>query len=316
MKKFIVLLVLIVFLAAGFFWWSHSISPVDAQDSSVHLVTIPLGTSSQEIATTLVQEGLIRDSFAFSLVLKKLGIGDKLQAGSFALSKSMDTETIAKTLTQSSMDIAVTIPEGKRAEEVADILQATMPTYVETWRMELTKHEGFLFPDTYRFSRDATIEQIITTMTDIFEQKYKTVTNSTNLSRQQIVILASMIEREARHDEDRPIVSSVMHNRLQINMALQIDATVQYALGFDQQEQTWWKKGLTTADLAVNSAYNTYTNPGLPPTPIANPGLAALEAAAAPADTNYLFYITDKQGINHYARTLEEHNANIKKYGL
>ncbi len=316
MKKFIVLLVVVVFLVTGFFWWSHSISAVDPKDTNMHLITIPLGTTSQEIATTLVHEGLIRDSFAFSLLLKKLGIGDKLQAGSFALSKSMDAETIAKALTQSSMDIAVTIPEGKRAEEVAEILQATMPTYSETWRLELTKHEGFLFPDTYRFSRDATIEQIVATMTDTFEQKYKQVTNSTDFSREQIVVLASMIEREARHADDRPLVSSVMHNRLQINMALQIDATVQYALGFNQQEQTWWKKGLTTADLAINSPYNTYTNPGLPPTPIANPGLASLQAAAAPADTNYLFYITDKQGINHYARTLEEHNTNIKKYGL
>lgn len=317
MNKFIITLLFVGFLlGGGLFWWSVTTSPVDSTDTSERIFVVKKGTLPSQIGQDLKAQGLIKDTFAFSLLIKQLGIGDKIQAGSFKLNPAMSSETIAKTLTQASLDINATIPEGKRAEEVADMLQAIMPNYIDTWRMELQKHEGYLFPDTYRFSREATIKQIIQTMTDNFDQKYAQVTNHTGLSKEQIVVLASMIEREAKHDTDRRLVSSVLHNRLMINMALQIDATVQYALGYDITEKTWWKKGLTLADLEIASPYNTYANPGLPPAPIANPGLASLQAAADPEDTDYLYYISDKQGINHYAKTLTEHNANIRKYGL
>ena len=107
-----------------------------------------------------------------------------------------------------------------------------------------------------------------------------------------------------------------MHNRLEIDMPLQIDATVQYALGYNEREQTWWTKGLTLQDLKYQSLYNTYANTGLPPAPIASPGIAVLQAAANPADTDYLYYITDRTGTNRYGKTGEEHNRNIERYGL
>jgi UPF0755 protein len=317
-KGFIIFFLTIIAIcgATAFVLWNNGTAAVNPTDKTERIFVIRQGTLPKQVGDELKQQGLINDPFVFSLVIKQLGIGDKIQAGSFKLSPAMDATTIAKTLTQASVDINATIPEGKRAEEIADILQEIMPNYTEAWRAELNSHEGYLFPDTYRFSRDASIDQIIATMTENFESKYTQVSNATTMSKEQIVILASMIEREAKHDEDRKLVSSVLHNRLDIGMALQIDATVQYALGYNQLEKTWWKKGLTTDDLEINSPYNTYTNTDLPPTPIANPGLATLQAAANPADTDYIFYISDKQGINHYAKTLSEHNVNIKKFGL
>ena len=125
-----------------------------------------------------------------------------------------------------------------------------------------------------------------------------------------------MVEREARHDEDRPMVASVILNRYDIGMKLDIAATIQYALGFDKTTNRWWKKALSLDDLALNSAYNTYKVAVLPPTPIANPGIKALEATVHPAQTDYIFYITDSSGVNHYAKTNDEQEANKRKYGL
>jgi len=186
-----------------------------------------------------------------------------------------------------------------------------------SWNEELEKYEGSLFPDTYLFPKDSTIDTIITIMTNNFEEKYKTLdTSRVNFSKEEIITLASLIEREAKHSDDRLRVSSVIHNRLDLGMKLDIDATLQYTLGFQPDEKRWWKKSLTNDDKKVNSPYNTYTRAGLPPGPISNPGLLSLEAAISPAQTDYLYYITDSSGQNRYAQTLEEHEENISKYGL
>ncbi|MDO8461077.1 MAG: endolytic transglycosylase MltG, partial [bacterium] len=180
------------------------------------------------------------------------------------------------------------------------------------------QHEGYLFPDTYLIPKDADIDLIVTLMKDNFDKKYESITpaKKTNLTKEEIVILASMIEREAKLDQDRSLVASVLLNRKNIGMKLDIDATIQYALGYQEIEKTWWKKGLTLQDIKLNSSYNTYLNPGLPPTPISNPGLEALNAVVNPAETQYFYYISDSSGRNHYAKTIEEHNANIKTFGL
>lgn len=317
MKKVLFILLFIgIIIAGAMAWWHNGLRAVNSKDKSAKMFVIPKGTGIREISNDLKDQGLIRDDIIFFLYVRQNGIDKKIQAGDFKLSPSMTSQQIAKALTMASKDIWVTIPEGKRAEEVAEILKENIPTYDESWAERLTEYEGYLFPDTYLIPRDASVDQVITLLTNTFEQKYLAITNNTSLSKEEIVILASMIEREARHDEDRPLVSSVMHNRLVIDMPLQIDATVQYALGYNNQEQTWWKKNLTLQDLKFQSLYNTYANTGLPPAPIASPGIAVLQAAANPAETDYLYYITDRTGTNRYARTGEEHNRNIERYGL
>jgi UPF0755 protein len=315
MKKTFIFFLIFAFFFIGFYiWWKNGIAPVDSANTINKTFIVTQGEGTRNIVDNLKKSGLIRDPIVFFLLLKKTGIDGKIQAGQFLLSPSMSANEILQKLQVGKFDVSVTIPEGKRAEEIADILKDKMPQYDEAWRGQLDQNEGYLFPDTYLFPRNAGIEQIITIMKNNFDQKYTEVTNNTALSQNDIIILASLIEREAKHAQDRPLVSSVIHNRLSLSMKLDIDATVQYVLGFDQAGQTWWKKDLTNEDLKIDSPYNTYLNPGLPPGPIASPGLAALIAAAKPAQTDFLFYISDKQGNNHYARTLEEHNANINKY--
>lgn len=317
MKKIILLAILIIDILIAVLWWQTNTKPVDAQDTTKKTIIISQGSGVRFVAEQLEKEGLIRNQLAFLITVKTMGLEDAIQAGTFYLSPDMDATTIAKTLTVGKSDVRITIPEGKRAEEIAEIIVAKFPSLdVEALKAALLQHEGYLFPDTYDFTTDVTIEEIVTVLTTNFDRKYATINSSNKLSTKEYVIIASLIEREAKHAEDRPRVSSVLHNRLDIGMKLDIDATVQYALGYNFYERTWWKRNLTQDDLQIDSPYNTYINPGLPPGPIANPGLASLEAAMYPSETNYLFYISDKQGINRYARTLEEHNENIRRYGL
>jgi len=317
MKKIsfvVILIILIVGLAAV--WWKNGTSAVNRQNPAPTIFVIEKGQGIRDVANKLKQENLIKDPVVFFLLVKQLGLDGKIQAGSFRLNQTMTADEIANGLTHGTLDIWLTIPEGKRAEEIAVILKS-IPTYQETWVERLSQQEGYLFPDTYLIPRDADIDQIVSILTNTFESKFKEVTTqNTTLSKEEIVTIASLLEREAKLAEDYPMVSSVIANRLDIGMALQIDATVQYALGYSEEEKTWWKKGLTYEDLEINSPYNTYQNTGVPPGPISNPGLSALQAAANPATSDYLFYISDSTGHNHYAKTNEEHNANIKKYGL
>ena len=250
-------------------------------------------------------------------MLKKLGLDKKIEAGDFRLSPSMTAQEIAQNLTHGTIDIWVTIVEGQRAEEVANTLQEKVPSYKTSWKNTLIANEGYLFPDTYLIPKDADISIIVSLMKKNFEKKFESIKNSnTNLSTPQIVIIASLIEREAKFPEDRPLVASVILNRLSLSMPLQIDATVQYALGYQKDEKSWWKKNLTFEDLKINSFYNTYKNVGLPSNPIANPGLDALEGAIKPPKTDYLYYISDKSGHLHFSKNLEGHNLNIEKYNV
>lgn len=298
-------------------WWKHGIIPVDANSKEQKIFVIKPGEGTREITNNLKQEGLINDPVVFFLVIKQLGIDNKIQAGDFRLSPSMSALDIAQNLTHGTLDVWVTIPEGKRAEEIADILKEKMKSYDSSWRKELVKNEGYLFPDTYLIPTDANITLITSIMKNNFDNKISSINfNNTNYTKDEIVTIASLIEREARLSEDRPLVASVILNRLSIGMKLDIDATIQYALGYQEQEKSWWKKHLTREDIDLASPYNTYRNPGLPPTPISNPGLSAMQAVVNAPKTNYLYYISDKSGKNHYAEDLDQHNANIRKYGL
>lgn len=318
MKKFSFLIVMLALILGGVgAWWINGTAPADPANTAQKNFSITKGESVRQVANNLKAEGFIKDPVVFFLYVKQQGLDAKIQAGEFLLSPSMNASEIAAALQAATNDIRITIPEGKRAEEVADILQQYLPNYDDSWRTKLVAQEGYLFPDTYSFPKDADIDLVITTMTGNFEKKYASIPpgrHSASLSKADIVKIASLVEREAKNDEDRPIVASIILNRLSSGMSLDIDAGIQYAVGTPAK---WWPTLDDAAkNIAPESPYNTYTNPGLPPTPISNPGLAVFQAVINAPDTQYVYYITDKNGINRYGRTLEEHNANIKRYGL
>jgi len=265
----------------------------------------------------LEQEKLIRSSLAFQFLATKLGISRKIQAGDFRLNPEMSAEEIAKELTHGSLDRWVTIIEGLRREEIAEKLgESGLEKFdKEEFLQESKNLEGKLFPDTYLFPKEADAKKIMEILTKNFQKK-------TPQPTKEVLILASVIEREARHSEDRPIVAGILLKRLEEGWPLQADATVQYAVAtahcslLTADCQEWWPKNLTKEDLKIKSPYNTYLYQGLPPGPICNPGLASIEAVLNPQKTDYWFYLSDTQGIIHYAKTAEEHQENIEKYLL
>lgn len=307
-------LLLIIFLGA-FLWWRNGLASVNEQDKSEKIFLIHPGAGMREISNNLKEEGLIRDPVVFFLLVKQLRLDSKVQAGDFRLSPSMSAEEIAKELTMGTLDIWITIPEGKRATEIAEILQAKMPEYDESWVTALEANEGYLFPDTYLIPKDYVIENIIPIFTNTFDAKLK----EAGISRDdpqlsEIVIIASLLEREANTDAEKPVIAGIIRNRLESGIALQVDATIQYAKG--KIGTKWWAPVTVSEYKSVNSPYNTYLSPGLPPGPISNPGIESLKAAAKPQNTNFVYYIHDNNGQIRYAKTLEEHNANIRRYGV
>jgi UPF0755 protein len=318
MKKLLITISLfIIILLAGLFWWNEGTSPINPSSKETVIFVVSKGVGLKEIANKLEAAKLIRNRVIFFLNARFARLEDKIQAGTFRLSQSMTAQEIAQNLTHGTLDIWVTIPEGKRGTEIAEILKEKIPTYDFSWPLTLTANEGYLFPDTYLIPTNADINQIINIMRNNFEQKYKSLnTSKTKLSKNEVVTLASIIEREARTEKDRPIVAGILLNRLEHGMRLELCSTVQYALGYYPLQKTWWKNGLTFEDLKIASPYNTYRNDGIPPAPIANPGIAALAAVINPTESNYLYWLSDATGQIHYSKTLREHNQNIEKYGL
>lgn len=316
-KLVIVVIIFVIAILGSFVWWKNGLSPANSANKESVIFVVQKGSGLKEIASKLETAGLIKNRIVFFLYARFGKFENKIQAGDFRLSPSMTAQEIADNLTHGTLDVWITIPEGKRATEISEILKENIPAYRDSWKNILVENEGYLFPDTYLIPKDSDIEMVVSQMKDNFDRKYATINVSkTKLSKNEIVILASLIEREAKFPEDRPLVGSVLLNRFEVGMKLDIDATVQYALGYSQEEKKWWRKNLTFEDLKIASPYNTYRNAGLPPTPIANPGIEALNAVINPADTNYIYYISDKTGHLHFAKTLIEQNANIEKYGL
>lgn len=300
----------------GWFWWRYSIAPVDSTDTTPVIFVVTRGEGGKDIAADLAKQNLIHSSTGFYLLIKLLGIETQMQAGDFRLNKSMDARTIALELTHGILDVWVTTFEGWRDEEIATQLDKDLNIPEDQFLQYASP--GYMFPDTYLIPRDATGAAVATMFLDNFNTKVTAAmredAKKTGLTFPQTITLASIIEREGKTDADRPVIAGILLNRIKLGMPLQVDATIQYALGYQPFEKTWWKKELTEDDKKIDSPYNTYTNVGLPPGPIANPGLASITAAIYPASTDYLYYLHDKTGAAHYAKTIEEHTANIQKY--
>ena len=298
--------------------------------------TVKRGETYTSFAERLMVEGIIEDKDIFIMKTKLLGIGPKYQAGDFVLSPSMTMEEIMAQLQDAHREtVRFTIPEGYTIVQTAEKLEAdglissaesfyeALEEYNSDFHWFLldleeqyadpqnkisamaNKYEGFLFPDTYEIYVGSGPKIIIGKFFDRFEQVFddemKDAMEERGLTIQQVVTIASLIERECRSDEERPKVASVIYNRLDIDMELQIDAAIQYILGDP-------KVGLTNKDLEIDSPYNVYKNKGLPPGPIASPGLASLKAAVFPEDTDYLYYVLKSQSstTHNFAVTYKE----------
>lgn len=318
MKKLLVLVIAVLFFGGGFYLYFRSGTlPFNKTDNTSKTVEIKSGESLESIINTLHKEDLIRNKLAFYLVIKMKGLDRKLQAGDFRLSPAMSAYDIADALTHGTSDVWVTLIEGTRREEMAEVISRELS--IPEVEIVSQSQEGYLFPETYRLPKDASAASIIGILTKTYNEKFtqelKQLAAKKGLTEKEVLTLASIVEKEAKTPEDKRIVAGILLKRLQEDWPLQVDATIQYALGYQPEEKTWWKKYLSFDDLEINSPYNSYKNKGLPPTPISNPGIVAIEAVVnADPTTPYWFYISDKKGVMHYAKTQEEHEANIAKY--
>lgn len=296
------------------------------------VVTIPAGTSAAEVTAQLAEQGLIRDARLLNFYLRYTGLDNHIEAGEFILEPTLTVKQIAEALTNArDRQIAVRLFEGWRLEQIAEALSqypslnVVRDEFIALARAPHTGYtfsgdippgqplEGFLFPDTYLLRPGLTATEAVTALLDNFEARlpgdYRLQAAGRNVNLYQAVTLASLIEREAMVDDERPIIASVIYNRLVIGQPLEIDATVQYAIA---TPANWWPPVANLDFRAIASDYNTYYITGLPLGPIANPGLASLLAAVNPADTNYLYYRArcDGSGRHNFATTYEEHLNN------
>lgn len=308
--------IITVFASISLLWFKEATSPVSRQKVAGKKFVVSKGENIRSIASRLEQEGLIRSKLAFFILVRKEGLAKKIQAGNFHLSPSMDARSIAYALTKGTADIWITILEGWRVEEIA--LELASKLAIPEQEFLAQAEEGYMFPDSYLIPKNASASAVAAMFRKNFDrrvnQQLREEITRKGLTLHQVVTLASIVEREVKFDEDRPIVAGILLKRWKNNWPLQADATVQYALGYQSESKRWWKRHLTNQDLKIDSPYNTYINQGLPPGPICNPGLKSIEAVVYPKESKYWFYLSDDQGKMHYAETIEEHQININRY--
>ncbi len=312
----IVLIAIIGLLVAGYLY--SSLQPAKINDQQLVKFVIPKGQSVAEVTSRLQAAGLIKNAWIARYYYQFFSDKYNLQAGSFELAASMKPQQIFEILSDGADDVWITFPEGLRREEIAEGLgEYQLPNYdSDQFLLQTAGMEGRLFPDTYLVPKEISTQALITLMNNTFEKKFATLESRASQSRfspEELVVIASLLEREARGLEQMRQVAGVLYRRLEIGMPLQVDASLQYAKGYDQISGSWWSAPLA-ADKQLDSKYNTYLNPGLPPAPICNPGLEALTAAVDPSFSDNLYYIHDLTGQIHFARTLQEHNQNVNTY--
>lgn len=281
-----------------------------SNDGTKQVFVIKKGERVISIVERLEKGGLIRSGLVFKIYLRFHGLEKNLQSGDFKLSKSFSAPKLIEELAHGVVDKWVTTIEGLRNEEIAQVLNKELGLPKEEFLSQA--NQGYMFPDTYLIPKDASSAAVIKIMRDNFEKKFSPELESqvakTSLSKEQVINLASVVEREARNEGQRSIIAGILLKRLKADMPLEADVTVQYALGYQQNEKTWWKKRLSSEDLKIDSPYNTRVFSGLPPMPICNPGLNSIKAVLNYQETPYWYYFHDKGGNIYYSKTLEEHN--------
>jgi len=320
-KTIIVFLIrscLILFL----FWYLFLLAPT-GNGKIVRIVSFPAGSGIKRLADDLKQGGFIRSTWHFIIVSRLRGQAHCLKAGDYRFTDAMSITDILRKVVNGDVDFQrFTLPEGYSIYQAAELLEqqhhlsredflkaCTDPQLLTRLGIRAASAEGYLYPATYNFSQGETAEQLVAQMAAHFEKNYPAITGNaaTGRSRHEIVTLASIIEKEAILPAERPLISSVFHNRLRIGMPLQSDPTAVYGVRA-------FCGTVTKADIKRFSPYNTYLHSGLPPGPIGNPGADALKAALHPADTPYLYFVARQDGTHQFSRTLQEHNQAVQKY--
>lgn len=305
MKKLLLIIPLaLVLLLVMFLFYSFS---APSSDTAQKVFVINSKEGLMTIATRLEKLHFINNRYAFIVYGRLSGLSTKIKAGTFYLTTSQKLPDLTLKLTKGgSTDYWLKIIPGMRIKEFSLDAEFTAAA---------TGLEGKLFPDSYLIPKYFTPGEILNIISQNFEEKLTEAkaSQTTTLNDSQVLVMASLLEREAKTLADKKIIAGIIINRLQAGMPLQIDATVQYAKDSLTNPDKYWKP-ITKVDLNIVSPYNTYKNPGLPPAPICNPGLNSLIAAYHPTDSNYVYYVNDSQSIIHYAKTIADHNANVAKY--
>ena len=288
------------------------------EPGAVRRVTVPPGSSFAAATDSLARAGLVRAPILFRAYAKLRGRDRDIKAGTYALRQGASWSELVEALARGQgVEKPITIPEGFEIREIAPLLSRALGTPVESVyaatrdttlrrRLDVPAEtlEGYLFPDTYRFPYGTTAREAVAEMVRRFEEVWQDAWDerlqTLAMRRHDIVTLASIVEKEARLAEERPVIAAVYHNRLRTGMPLQADPTVQYALGAHRERVLY-------RDLEVESRYNTYKHPGLPPGPIASPGRASIEAAVYPANVPYLFFVAHPDGHHEFRTTFQEH---------
>lgn len=291
-------------------------------------VDIPHGSSRWQIAGILTRQDVIRNRFAF-LLFSEWHKRAPMEAGEYLIDRPLNSRQVFWKIAKGQIFVHnVVIPEGWTMYDIANELQRQhicsrgeflIAAHDTALISDLAPHaqslEGFLFPSTYEFTRRATCQEVVSRMVADFRSVWDNIdpgnsrTLPQGLSVEQVVTIASLVERETPNADERPLVAGVFYNRLRLGYPLQCDPTVQYAFALDGVEE----HDIRPADLHINSPYNTYEHRGLPPGPIANPGEASLIAAMAPAKTDYLYFVANAQGGHYFSKTLKDHDRNVNR---
>lgn len=290
-------------------------------------VLIPPGQGLKATAADLHERGIIQNAFKFSVYARIKGYDKKIKAGEYRMKPSFSPREILEIMVSGKVQLyKITIPEGYSLAQIAGMMPAAglglakdflaaahSGVLISELNIPADSFEGYLFPDTYHFPKGISPEKIIQTMVrrfqEVFTLAWQGRVRELNMTVHQVVTLASIIEKETGAPSERPVISSVFHNRLKKNMRLASDPTVIYGIkDFDGN--------LTRKDLTTKTPYNTYKIKGLPPGPIANPGAKAIEAALYPAETDYLFFVSKRDGTHYFSKTYQEHEKAVRKYQL
>ncbi|MEK7665785.1 MAG: endolytic transglycosylase MltG [Patescibacteria group bacterium] len=282
-----------------------------SDDSTVNIFEITRGEGVNQISDNLNKSGLVRNKFLFETYVWLLGREGDLRVGVYQIQSGINISTLVKMLTGfgTGIEVTVTIPEGYTVEQIGALVELQLGVSVAEWENASVGLEGYLFPDTYRFDAGSSAEEIVSRLRENFDRRLaqyeEEIGPIENL--EELIILASIIEREVQTDEDMALVSDIFHKRLEIRMALQADSTVNYVTGGDSPS-------ISLDDRDIDSPYNTYKYAGLPLKPISNPGIASIIAANNPQANDYWYFLTTPEGKVIYAETFEEHVRNKMQY--